>query len=182
MYFEKAKRFGEILLEVWMLLRDHSYITSSHFLDFWTPLPPYVSMFLVLRISKNWPFLTPLPPSSADVIYEWSLTLPPDMAVNSRSVQSIIAFPRTWQICNVVCMYVMAQDDLKIQGGGASNVVGTICPHPLVEIGLTALPGISNTPKSDIPVCMYIELYVCSRKATCHYINPVHFIICLLFV
>ena len=40
--------------------RDHSYITSSHFWDFWTP--PYVSMFLVLRISKNWQFLTPPPP------------------------------------------------------------------------------------------------------------------------
>ena len=66
--------------------------------------------------------------------------------------------------------------------GNSSNVVGTICPHPLVEIGLTALPGISNTPKSDIPVCMYIELYVCSRRATCHYINPVHFNIYLLFV
>ena len=37
---------------------DHSYITSSYF---WTFLPPYVSMFLVLRISKNWRFLTPLP-------------------------------------------------------------------------------------------------------------------------
>ena len=33
--------------------------------------PPYASMFLVLRISKNWHFLTP--PTSADVIYEWSL-------------------------------------------------------------------------------------------------------------
>ena len=53
--------------------RDHSYLTSSHFWDFWIPLPPYVSMFLVLRISKNWHFLTPLPPTSADVIYEWSL-------------------------------------------------------------------------------------------------------------
>ena len=41
---------------------DHSYITSSHFWDFWTPLPSYVSMFLVLRISKNWHFLTPPPP------------------------------------------------------------------------------------------------------------------------
>ena len=52
--------------------RDHPYITSSHFWDFLIPLPPYVSMFLVLRISKNWHFLTPLPPTSADVIYEWS--------------------------------------------------------------------------------------------------------------
>ena len=42
--------------------RDHSYITSSQFWGFWTPLPPYVSMFLVLRISKNWHFLTPPPP------------------------------------------------------------------------------------------------------------------------
>ena len=29
-------------------------------------------MFLVLKISKNWHFLTPLPPASAYVIYEWS--------------------------------------------------------------------------------------------------------------
>ena len=35
--------------------RDHSYITSSHFWDF-------CSMFLVLRISKNWHLLTPPPP------------------------------------------------------------------------------------------------------------------------
>ena len=53
---------------------DHSYITSAHFWDFWTPLPRYVSMFLVLRKSKNWHFLTPSPPTNADVIYEWSLT------------------------------------------------------------------------------------------------------------
>ena len=37
--------------------RDHSYIRSSHFWDFWTPSPPYVSMLLVLRISKTWHFL-----------------------------------------------------------------------------------------------------------------------------
>ena len=42
------------------------------FLGFLDPPPPYVSMFLVLRISKNWHFLTPLPPTSAYVIYEWS--------------------------------------------------------------------------------------------------------------
>ena len=43
------------------------------FLGFLDPPPPYVSMFLVLRISKNWHFLTPpSPPTSADVIYEWS--------------------------------------------------------------------------------------------------------------
>ena len=50
---------GGITQQVCLLkLRDHSYITSSHFWDLWTPLPPYVSMFLVLRISKNWNFLT----------------------------------------------------------------------------------------------------------------------------
>ena len=32
------------------------------FLGFLDPLPPYVSMFLVLRISKNWHFPTPPPP------------------------------------------------------------------------------------------------------------------------
>ena len=45
-----------------LFIGDHSYITSSQFWDFLTPLPSYVSMFLVLRISKNWHFLTPLPP------------------------------------------------------------------------------------------------------------------------
>ena len=54
--------------------RDHSYITSSHFWDFWTPLPPCVSMFLLLRIIKNWHFLTPLPLQVLTyIIYEWSL-------------------------------------------------------------------------------------------------------------
>ena len=37
------------------------------------PFPPYVSMFLVLKIIKKWHFLTPLPPTSDYVIYEWSL-------------------------------------------------------------------------------------------------------------
>ena len=32
------------------------------FLGFLDPPTPYVSMFLVLRISKDWHFLTPLPP------------------------------------------------------------------------------------------------------------------------
>ena len=36
------------------------------------PPPHYVSMFLVLKISKNWHFLT-LPPTNSYVIYEWSL-------------------------------------------------------------------------------------------------------------
>ena len=60
------------ILESLQILRKGPFIyyviTFLEFLD----LPPsYVSMFLVLRISKNWHFLTP--PTSADVIYEWSL-------------------------------------------------------------------------------------------------------------
>ena len=44
------------------------------FLGFLDP-PPYVFMFLVLKIIKNWHFLTPPPPPTSDyVIYEWSLT------------------------------------------------------------------------------------------------------------
>ena len=39
-----------------------------------TVLPPYVIMFLALKIIKKWHFLTPLPPTSDYVIYEWSLT------------------------------------------------------------------------------------------------------------
>ena len=57
--FLKDKRSTLFIMIFWfilILIRDHSYITSSHFWDFWTPLPPYVSMFLVLRISKNWHF------------------------------------------------------------------------------------------------------------------------------
>ena len=38
------------------ILRHHNFGV------FGPPFPPYVSMFLVLRISKNWHFLTPLPP------------------------------------------------------------------------------------------------------------------------
>ena len=44
----------------------HSYITSSHFWAFWTPL-----MFYVLKISKNYHFLATLPPTGAYIIYEW---------------------------------------------------------------------------------------------------------------
>ena len=58
----KALKQSSVILGGHVTLGDHSYITSSHFWDFWTSLPPYVSMFLVLRISKNWHFLTPLPP------------------------------------------------------------------------------------------------------------------------
>ena len=45
----------------------------STFIEFWTPLLPYISMFLV-KISKNLHFLTPPPTTSAYVIYEWSLS------------------------------------------------------------------------------------------------------------
>ena len=56
-------------------IRDHSYITSSHFWDFWTPLSPYVSMFLVCTKNKQKLAFSDLPPTptSAEVIYEWSL-------------------------------------------------------------------------------------------------------------
>ena len=53
--------------------------TSMGFLD---PLPPHVSMFLVLKISKNCHFLTPLPPTSAYVIYEWNLEYLPKFFSN----------------------------------------------------------------------------------------------------
>ena len=85
----------------WNLNVDHSYITSSHFWDFWTPLPPYVSMFLVLRISKNWYFLTPLPLRSANVMYEWS------PAVNYILSQSIHALhscsEKQGLLCRLIC-------------------------------------------------------------------------------
>ena len=42
------------------------------FLGFLNPLPPCVRMFLVLKIIKNWHFLTPL--TSDYVINEWSLS------------------------------------------------------------------------------------------------------------
>ena len=48
----------------------------STFLRFLDPLPPYVSMFLVLKISTNWHFLTPSTLQVCTyVIYEWSLIL-----------------------------------------------------------------------------------------------------------
>ena len=44
------------------------------FLGFLDPPPPYVSMFLVLRICKNLAFSDPpSPPTRADGIYEWFL-------------------------------------------------------------------------------------------------------------
>ena len=62
LFFKNVPNFWLLCHLFIVMYRDHSYITSSHFWDFGTPLPPYVSMFLVLRISKNWPFLNPLPP------------------------------------------------------------------------------------------------------------------------
>ena len=42
---------------------DHSYITSSHFWDFWTLLPPYVSMFLdSTKNTQKLAFSDPPPP------------------------------------------------------------------------------------------------------------------------
>ena len=45
----------------------------STFVDFLEPSSSYISTFYVLKISKNCHFLTPLPPTSAYVIYEWSI-------------------------------------------------------------------------------------------------------------
>ena len=46
-------------------------ILCNHIFRIFGPPPPYVSMFLVMKIIKNWHFLTP--PTSDYVIYEWSL-------------------------------------------------------------------------------------------------------------
>ena len=55
----------------------------STFLGYLDPLPPYISMFLVLKISKNWHFLTPPPykclrniwmvPVISNDNFDWSL-------------------------------------------------------------------------------------------------------------
>ena len=50
----------------------------THFLGFLDPPPCSVSMFLVLRVGKKWHFLTPIPPTSAYIIYEWSLLKQPE--------------------------------------------------------------------------------------------------------
>ena len=50
------------------------HILRHHIFGIFGLPPPYISIFLVLRISKNWHFLILSPPTSADVIYEWSLT------------------------------------------------------------------------------------------------------------
>ena len=58
---------------------DHSLLGTIHILRkhifriFGPPSLPYVSIILVLRISKNWAFMPPPPPTSAYVLYEWSL-------------------------------------------------------------------------------------------------------------
>ena len=38
------------------------HILRHHIFGIFGPPSPYVSMFLILRISKNWHFLTPPPP------------------------------------------------------------------------------------------------------------------------
>ena len=44
------------------------------YLYYWTPLPPFVCMSLILKISKNLFFWPPSPPTtSVYVIYEWYL-------------------------------------------------------------------------------------------------------------
>lgn len=43
-------------------IRHRSYITQAHLKAFLTPpIPPYIIIFYVLKISKNCNFLTPLP-------------------------------------------------------------------------------------------------------------------------
>ena len=48
------------------------HILRMYNLGYFDPLSLYVSIFHVLKISNMDNFLTPLPPSSAYVIYEWS--------------------------------------------------------------------------------------------------------------
>ena len=48
-------------------LRDHPFMTSANFYDFWS-LPPPAGIFLLLSISKFGKFLTPLPLKNVDVI------------------------------------------------------------------------------------------------------------------
>ena len=63
------------------------------------PTPAFVSKFLELRISKNLHFLTPphsSPPTSANVIYEWSLRFAMVNITNSakqHACQFIYRFP-----------------------------------------------------------------------------------------
>ena len=52
----RAKKMEDKLLGTIHILRNHI------FRIFGPPSPPYVIMFLVLKIIKNWHFLTPLPP------------------------------------------------------------------------------------------------------------------------
>ena len=63
------------------------------------PAPAFVSKFLVLRIGKNLHFLTPphsSPPTSANVIYKWSLRFAMVNITNSakqHACQFIYRFP-----------------------------------------------------------------------------------------
>ena len=65
----------------------YNIITFFGFLD---PPPPLRQHVLVVRISKNGYFLTPLPPTSADVIYEWSLRVHTVVCILVRTA----SFPR----------------------------------------------------------------------------------------
>ena len=94
-YFVFSCRRGWVRLA--STFRDHSYITSSHFWDFWTPLPPYVSMFLVLKIIKNWHFLTPLPP------YKWlrNIWMVPWQLLRYKSIYPVCVGKILQILCNL---------------------------------------------------------------------------------
>ena len=51
----------------------HILRNLNHIFRIFGPPPPLRKMFLALKIIKNWHFLTPSPPTSYYVIYEWSL-------------------------------------------------------------------------------------------------------------
>ena len=72
-----GKSFGAILTLQMHFSMNNSYgtihILRKHIFRIFGPPPPYLSIFLVLRISKNWHFMSPLH-TSAYLIYEWSLT------------------------------------------------------------------------------------------------------------
>ena len=77
--------------EIWNILLTYGtiYILRKHFFRIFVhrPLPSYVSMFLVMNISKKWHLLTPASPKSAYVIYECSLC-------SSLCTNSVRVFPK----------------------------------------------------------------------------------------